>query len=277
MSLAAALLVLLALNACAAGGPTPNADPAAPTTMGSAAATPILSPATRVEGECGQTAPAGVAVHDATLAGRDGVRLAAAELGGGPRGVVLLHQTDDGICGWFPYAGYLASRGFHVVAFDRRCTGNSSCPSGEAAHHHAADVATAVADLRRRGATKVVVVGASLGGAVAIGSCAVVKTDGCIALSPAIFDLKLGGRLTASTAITGVQVPLLVADAPDDTDSALADVRALLRRSRPGIVQFVELPAGAGHGWDTVNDPVDPSRRSAFSDRLLTFLQQRLR
>jgi pimeloyl-ACP methyl ester carboxylesterase len=61
----------------------------------------------------------------------------------GTRVVVMLHQSDNGLCGWFGYAGYLAGRGFQVLLFDRRCTGNSSCPTGEKANRHAADVATA--------------------------------------------------------------------------------------------------------------------------------------
>jgi dienelactone hydrolase len=135
-------------------------------------------------------------------------------------------------------------------------------------------VATAVATLRRSGARKVAVVGASAGGAVAIGSCVVVDIRGCVALSPALFDLKLGDRLTAKIAIARARAPLLVADAPDDSDSPITEVQTLLRRARPGVVR---LPAGAGHGWDTVNDPNDPHRRSAFSARLTTFLDRHLK
>ena len=163
------------------------------------------------------------------------------------------------------------------MLFDRRCTGNSSCPTGEKGNRHAADVATAVATLRRSGARKVAVVGASAWGAVAIGSCVVVDIRGCVALSPALFDLKLGDRLTANIAIARVRAPLLVADAPDDSDSPITRganpappsptrrrlIRPTTRRRR--------------HGWDTVNDPNDPHRRSAFSARLTTFLDRHLK
>jgi hypothetical protein len=98
-------------------------------------------------------------------------------------------------------------------------------------------------------------------GAVAIGSCVVVDIRGCVALSPALFDLKLGDRLTANIAIARARAPLLVADAPDDSDSPITEVQTLLRRARPGVVLFVRLPAAAGHGWDTVNDRDDPHRR----------------
>jgi hypothetical protein len=129
------------------------------------------------------------------------------------------------------------------LLFDRRCTGNSSCPTGEKGNRHAADVATAVATLRRSGARKVAVVAASAWGAVAIGSCVVVDIRGCVALSPALFDLKLGDRLTANIAIGRARGPLLVADAPDDSDSPITEVQTLLRRARPGVVLFARLPA----------------------------------
>ena len=272
MALATFLLV-----ACGPGAPDRNTS-SEPSAAASPArsADPVPTPSTEVESTCGQTAPASVPVNDVTLHSGGDVQLTAATLGKGPRGVVLLHQSDNGICGWLPYAGYLASRGFHVLLFDRRCTGQSSCPTGDAANRHADDVQTAVSALHRRGAQKVVLVGASLGGSVAIGACAVVKTDGCVALSPAIFDLTLGNGLTAARAITKVRTPLLIADAPDDGDSPISDVQALARRARPGVVQFVSLPTGAGHGWDTVNDPTDPTRRSAFDARLLRFLDSHL-
>jgi hypothetical protein len=71
----------------------------------------------------------------------------------------------------------------------------------------------------------------------------VVDIRGCVALSPALFDLKLGDRLTAKIAIARARAPLLVADAPDDSDSPITEVQTLLRRARPGVVLFVRLPA----------------------------------
>lgn len=274
VALLAAALLLAGCSTSKSATSAPSGDtPLSPT---ASPPTSDATPSSRVETACSQTAPAGVGIQDATLNASDHVRLNAAVLGTGPRGVVMLHQTDDGICGWFPYASYLAQHGFHVLLFDRRCTGDSTCPPGDKAYRHAADVQSAVTALRHRGARKVVVVGASLGGAVAIGACATVKTNGCAALSPAIFDVTLGDGLTANNAISKVRVPLLVAVAPDDSDSPITDVQTLTRRARPGVVQLIRLPAGTGHGWDTVNDPDDPTRRSAFNTRLVRFLEQHL-
>lgn len=287
-AVALVLAALLLFVACGSNGPDPNTSserstaesPTPPaqsqTPPAASPAEPRATPHTKVEARCNEAAPAGVAVKDVTLRSEGDVKLTAAVLGAGRRGVVLLHQTDDGICGWLSYAGYLANHDFQVLVFDRRCTGDSSCPSGDAAYHHTDDVQTTVASLRTRGAQKIAIVGASFGGSVAIGACAVVKTAGCVALSPAIFDTDLGRGLTAARAISEVQNPLLIADAPDDYDSPISDVRALAAQARPGVVQFVELPDGAGHGWDTVNDAADPTRRSAFDATLINFLDTHL-
>jgi pimeloyl-ACP methyl ester carboxylesterase len=126
-----------------------------------------------------------VKISDLALKATDGVTLRATAVGSGQRGVILLHQTDNGLCGWLPYAGYLAIRGFHVGLFDFRCTFNSGCADGEKAYNVAADVVAIATALRKRGARSLAVVGASYGGAVALGTCAAVQADACIALSPA--------------------------------------------------------------------------------------------
>ncbi len=269
----ASLIVTAVLAGCGAPSGSTSAPSAAPTSASTPSPTP--TPTTKVEQNCTRTAPAGVPVEDLSLRSTGGVRLTGAVVGKGRRGVIMLHQTDDGICGWFPYALYLAERGFQALVFDRRCTGSSTCPTGDAAYRHLDDVRTGVEELRRRGAAKTVVVGASLGGSVAIGACAELAVAGCAALSPAVFDLFLGDGITATTAITDLRAPLLVAVSPDDGDSPEAEVRTLVARADPGAVDFVRLPAGAGHGWDTVDDPADPARRSPFSDVLVAFLSRR--
>ena len=254
-----ALAALLGLSACSSG-PAPASPP-------TAASPPVTSRSpsqqTAVEADCGTDVPAGVAIADVTLTSTDEVTLSGAVLGSGRRGVVMLHQTNDGVCGWLPYAGHLAQQGFHVLLFDRRCEGGSSGPDGENAFHHAADVKTAVTDLRRRGADKVAVVGASLGGAIALGACTVVNIDSCVALSPALFDIKLGAGLTPNKAITQLDVPTLVAVAPDDGSSAIHDVKAFVRRAPDDVITSSSSPPApdtAGTPSTTPPTPVNDHR-----------------
>jgi pimeloyl-ACP methyl ester carboxylesterase len=75
-------------------------------------------------------------------------------------------STPTGCGGWLPYAGYLARHGVHPLALDLRCFGASACPAGRG--HATTDVAAAMAQLRRRGARRIALVGASMGGAIAV-------------------------------------------------------------------------------------------------------------
>lgn len=204
----------------------------------------------------------------------DGVRLAGAIVGTGPRGVVLVHESGRlALCGWWPYAARLADRGFHVLLFDLRCAGLSGCPA-RGADAYVADVAAAAATLRRPGCRSVELVGASAGGSIALVATARLRGIAAVAdLSGDGLDLPIGGGgrpLTARQAAPAVRAPLLLAVARNDPYVGLADVRALGRRAGSAEKRLVVLPAGAGHGWDLVRPP--GGRWSPFARTLTAFL-----
>ncbi len=271
--------VAMCVGACGCSGASAPSAPSSPASPISGAPTPASStprPQSRIEQQCTTAVPAAVRVTETKVRSPGGVSLRVVTLGSGPHGVVLLHQTDGTLCGWLPYGGYLAHRGFHVGLVDLRCHGDSSCPrSAAAVPDVVADVATLSNLLRTKGARTIGVVGASYGGAVAIGACEAVRADGCAALSPALLDEDLGGGLTAAKAVTGLSTPLLLAVAPDDGSSPLDADRALAEHAPTGTVDLEVLPAGAGHGWETVEDPTTAGRWSSFSTSLVRFLSTR--
>lgn len=268
ISAAAAVLVLTACGPLAreadSGGVEPTGERPSPVTRSVA------------ERACGIEAPADVEIDDMTVGTEDGVQLRAAVLGTGARGVVMLHQTNDGLCGWLPYASHLANQNFQVVVFDRRCTFGSTCVEEPAAYDFIADVQAVLGTLSGRGADRAALVGASFGGAVAIGACASLEVEACVAVSPAQFENYLGRGITANNAIGRVRTPTLIAVAPDDPSSPVDTVAALTRRALPDVVTSEVLPAGGAHGWDALVDPLDPDLPMPFSARLVAFLDQHL-
>jgi pimeloyl-ACP methyl ester carboxylesterase len=104
-----------------------------------------------------------------TLRTRDGVDLSAVPVGSGSAGVVLLHESDGTLCNWWPYARTLAGRGLRVVAVDLRGHGDSKSPQSSTAYPaYPQDVLAALDWLRVRGVRRFALVGASLGGAIAL-------------------------------------------------------------------------------------------------------------
>ncbi len=77
-------------------------------------------------------------------------------VGSGSVGVVLANQSDNSVCEWLPFPAYLAAHGMRVLAFNY---GNGD---------GSAEVQAAARFLRGHGARHVVLIGASIGGAIVI-------------------------------------------------------------------------------------------------------------
>lgn len=178
----------------------------------------------------------------------DGTRLAGYRLGKGRKAVVLAHQVRGDACQWSSYAKRLARLGYLVIAFDFRGYGDSQTRGGRAAFRLAADVAAATRAARVRGAQKVFVVGASMGGTAVLAAAANIRPNvsGVVSLSgPAFFSsldaLKLAPRLT---------VPALYVVGQLDSDF-VPDAQKLYDAAASADKAIHVLPV-AQHGVDLV-------------------------
>jgi pimeloyl-ACP methyl ester carboxylesterase len=228
------LAVLVAIVGCG-GGSHPAAETRS--ARGTTAARP----------RCGDPSFAPHAIRFATS---DGVRLSGAVVGSGPIGAVLIHEYPRDLCGWWPYARYLSRHGVRALLFDLRCFGDSPCPGGRG--HAVADVAGAMAELRRRGARRVALVGASMGGAIAVVAAAQLHPAAVVDLSGErdTSGLTPGIDADAGAAAHGVVAPALFAVARGDRYVPVPDMRAVARHVRSPTKRVIVLPAAAGHGWD---------------------------
>ena len=94
----------------------------------------------------------------------DGVALKGVLLGRGTTGVALAHEFRRDLCSWLPFARVLARKGYLVFDFDARNFGSSARVNSAAAFAVDRDVRGAVNVLRARGAKRIVLGGASMGG-----------------------------------------------------------------------------------------------------------------
>jgi esterase/lipase len=181
--------------------------------------------------------------------------LDGAVVGSGPVGVVLLHEYPGPMCGWWPYATYLAHHGVQALLFDFRCLGLSTCPRGGEGDP-TGDVAAAISVLRRHGAQSIAIVGASLGGVVAVTAGAKLHPSAIVDLSGErdLDGLLPGVNLSSFAAAPGVHAPALFAVARQDRYVSVADMRAIYRRAGSTTKRVIVMPAAAGHGWDMLLD-----------------------
>jgi pimeloyl-ACP methyl ester carboxylesterase len=102
----------------------------------------------------------------------DGTRLSGAVLGNGRLGVVLAHGYPSSLCEWTTYAPVLARAGFRVLMLDFRGFGLSRRgPTGD----YLADIRGAAAELRRRGAERIVLMGSSFGATAVLSAAPTVE------------------------------------------------------------------------------------------------------
>jgi pimeloyl-ACP methyl ester carboxylesterase len=204
-------------------------------------------------GVSGSTAYPGCAPGpDLHFRAADGTRLVGHRFGHGKVAIVLAHQYGGDVCEWTPYAQRLATLGYTAIAFDLRGFGRSQHRTGAALFRYDQDVAAAAKLARARGATKVLLVGASIGANAVVVAGASIKppVDGVVSLSaPSTF------RLDAVSAAKKLDVPVLyVAGTIDEGGIYRQDARALYA-STAAADKAITLVATAEHGVQLVGHP----------------------
>jgi pimeloyl-ACP methyl ester carboxylesterase len=202
-------------------------------------------------GELGATSCAGTG--DVTFRAADGIRLVGHRFGRGTTTVVLAHQSRGSLCQWLRYARRLASLGYGVLAFDFRNHGLSQRVGAARSYRLAADVTAAVRFLRARGARKVYLVGASMGGAAALASGAATRPPvaGVVSLSaPAQFT-----GVDAAQAVPRLNVPVLFLAAADDASGVFASDARALHDAAASTNKRIEILPGSSHGVTLVSGP----------------------
>lgn len=233
---------------------------------GSGRAGSVTSPAGRTFPH--QPVPTGVApakpeacgrgAHAFWLPGPDGTLLEANSYGSGRFAAVFLHEAGQlaDMCGFWPYARWLADRAHVRVVLVNRCTyGRSTCELFQTGDDGIiGQVKPAVEWARRHGAQTVTLVGASSGGADALQAGGMVAHVAAVVdLSGASADTGANDRVDARR----LRVPVLFGIAPGDSVVSVDHVRALYRLVPGSDKRLVIARHSVGaHGWDLLRDPI---------------------
>jgi pimeloyl-ACP methyl ester carboxylesterase len=191
---------------------------------------------------------------DVRLTAADGERLVGHQFGTGTVGIVLVHTSRGNLCDWAPYANRLARLGYMALAVDLRGHGQSqrNGPAGRPA----GDAVAAAEWLRARGARKVFLLGASLGGSVAIDAAAETRRPiaGVISVSGA------ASLFGTNEAVRRVRSPLLLLAGRWDVIYA-SDARRLYRAAVATHDKKLAIIAKSGyHGVELVRTSPEARR-----------------
>jgi pimeloyl-ACP methyl ester carboxylesterase len=257
-----ALLVLVFVIAGCADGSRPAARQ--PTVGGPTSTAPRVPPATSAPGvRCGEASLADKTVSFATPAGAS---LAGYLLGTGGTGIVLAPQRRLDSCSFLPYAQVLAGRGYRVLAFD--FTGEGGSSAATAAATPSSDVVAAVAYLRSKGVSRVVLLGTSRGGTAALVAAAATPPIAAVVSvsSPAVFS----GEDARAAAAKLTAAALYIAA---DGDQGFNDDARALYQATPGDRRKLLLVAGSQHGIGLLRrgDPAVAEVDAAISGFLATY------
>jgi alpha-beta hydrolase superfamily lysophospholipase len=240
----AILVTALVATACGGGGSTADPSPSplpspSPSPSQTGSILPALADPTVADLCLDGSTPV---VHFETS---DGVTLAATVVGSGTRGVLLAHMggSAQNLCDWLPFARTLAKEGYLVLDIDMRGFGASGYSPDQ---RYDLDVLAGVAELRRRGARSVDLMGGSLG-AIAVltgGVQANPPVDGIVSLSSPADPPGFG----VPEAVRHLRAPVLFVAARDDQDYG-RDARTLYRET-PSRDKALKIYPGFDHGID---------------------------
>lgn len=136
----------------------------------------------------------------------DAVTVRGVVVGQGPDGVVLGHQSGGSLCDWLPFARVLARNGYRALAIDFRGYPSSGKGRGLAAAAFDRDFVAAARFLAARGARRLVLMGASMGGTAALVAGSRLQNVAAVASFSGAAEF---GRLDARRAVTTLTAPTL--------------------------------------------------------------------
>ncbi|MFI6299389.1 alpha/beta hydrolase [Nonomuraea sp. NPDC050790] len=258
-ALTALTSVLMLFGAGCAAGPAPQvSSPAADGTPATPSRPPSYKPSMpgfTVKAPNGlpvnKCVPKELRAGTVSLRTSDGVPLSAIAMGGGPNGVVLSHEQGYNVCSWLALGKTLADGGYNVVVVEYRNHGASGRSRDN--DHLDRDAKAAIAEVTRRGATRIVLGGASCGGTASIVAGRKLPTlAGLIVMSsPRVCGSKLNGLRD----VKQIRQPSFFAFSPGDHGDPgfEPEVRGLFKASGAAD-KHLEIPPGGAHGTDMLRE-----------------------
>ena len=208
---------------------------------------------------CTETGRPTTSAPPVSFATDDGLTLRGHLFGTGDSWVILSHMFPDDQTAWFPFAGELAGRGYHVLTFDFRGYGESDGQKQIDRIGH--DLAAAAGYVRRQHPRRLTLVGASMGGTASVIIASQGQVDGVITLSAPITFRGLDASGLS------LQMPALFISSELDDDNQLS-AQALYDSAGPD--RAIDIVPGPAHGIGLLSSTQAPQVR----DDIFKFLDR---
>jgi pimeloyl-ACP methyl ester carboxylesterase len=180
-----------------------------------------------------------------TFPAEDGVTLQGRVFGRGTTAVVLSNMGDNDPGPWQTFAPLLAQRGYLVLSYSFRYPMRTNRFTEAMALGTVPDLLGAIAYVRGLGATRVVLIGASLGG-IAVGKVAGAAGAAAVVVLSSPQNLPEYGLVVTPTELAAMTAPKLFIASEQDTNARFDDTRAYFANA-PEPKQFHTFPGGV-HG-----------------------------
>ena len=250
VAVAGALIAALMLAGCTAAPSTPELAPT-PAATPPPTSTPTQTYESLPQPTDAPRNPAVVCTDDrligtSTWTQADGAWFETGVIGEGSTVAVFVPQSGENYCGFGEFARVLAGLGIQSVLINLCGIGETTCgPEDHVVTSGANAVLAAAEQARADGATRVVAVGASMGGTTVIVASAQSGQDGPLdGVADLSGPLEFRGVDTLALA-SGIAVPMLLAASNDDSVVSPEQLDQLGEASGGDF----ELLGGTGHGW----------------------------
>jgi dienelactone hydrolase len=190
----------------------------------------------------------------------DAVALTGMVYGSGPTAVILSNMGDNDPQPWRAFAPLLAARGYTVLTYSFRYPLRTNAFTTAMATGTVPDLLGAVAYLKAAGASRIVLIGASLGG-ITVGKVGASAGAAAVVIISAEQDLSAYGLTVSAQELAALTVPKLFVASEQDTNTPFADTRAFYERAPPPK-ELKTYPGGVhGVGLFATSDGDDLRRR----------------
>jgi pimeloyl-ACP methyl ester carboxylesterase len=190
-------------------------------------------------------------VGEATYTEANGNWFDTAVIGEGETVAIFVPQSRETYCGFTEFAVLLADRGIQSILINLCNVGATACSGGNVVTT-GADAVLAAADLARaNGATRVVAVGASMGGTTVIAASETAHDSGQLdAVASLSGPIRFEG-INTQTQADDIVIPMFLAVSPGDSVVKSDQLKRLAEASSsPDWAQY----SGSGHGWAMLFD-----------------------